>query len=322
MNDDHERFRPASTRVSPRFAGVPTFLRLPQHDDPADVDVLICGAPFDGGTTYRPGARFGPRGVRTASALTRGFHPDTRVDVFSALRCADGGDVGCIPMDLDRSLAAIEERALSIAQAQACPIFVGGDHTISLAPLRALSKVFGPLGLVHFDAHSDTFGPAWDVDVHHGTVFRHALEEGLLRARDVVQIGIRGPFTSPDDLDYARSAGFRIIGMDEIREDIAAVERHIEALSECGPFYVSFDMDAVDPVFAPGTGTPVPGGLNSYEALRLVRACRHVKIVGGDAVEISPDHDPSGNTTLLAATLIAELLAAIGYRRGEPDTTC
>lgn len=316
-SDHGSRFRPVSTREVPRFAGVPTFLRLPAHADPKDVDVLVCGAPFDGGTTYRPGARFGPRGVRMASALTRGFHPGPRVDIFDRLQCADGGDVACVPMDTGRSLAAIEARARAIVQAGAVPVFIGGDHTVSLAPLRALAAQHGPLGLVHFDAHSDTFGPAWDVDLHHGTVFRHALDEGLLRPRDVLQIGIRGPFTAADDLAFAEAAGFRIVGMDEIRGDLSAVERHVEALAECGPFYVSFDMDALDPAYAPGTGTPVPGGLTSYEALRLVRALRHLELVGFDVVEISPDHDPTGNTCLLAATLLAEMLAALASQR-EP----
>jgi agmatinase len=315
--DDDESLRPASTRRVPRFAGVPTFLRLPVRDHPRGVDVLVCGAPFDGGTTYRPGARFGPRAVRQASALTRGFHPAQGVDLFDHLRCADGGDVPVVPMSIERSLALLEERADEIAAAGAVPAFIGGDHTISLAPLRALARRHGPLGLVHFDAHSDTFGPAWGVDLHHGTVFRHAVQEGLLRGGDVLQIGIRGPFTSRDDLDFARRAGFRVLGVDDVRRDLDGVAAAIAALRGRGPVYLSFDLDGIDPAFAPGTGTPVPGGLTSWEALFLLRALRGVDLVGLDVVEISPDHDVGGATALLAATLLAEALAALAGTRAD-----
>jgi agmatinase len=312
---DRDRFRPVPTRKVPRFAGVPTFLRLPVHENPADLDVMICGAPFDGGTTFRPGARFGPRGVRAASALTRGFSPAHGLDLFQRLRCADGGDVTCIPMSIERTLENIRARAQEIAAAGAVPAFVGGDHSISLGVLRGVAAVHGPIGLVHFDAHSDTYGPAWDIDLHHGTVFRNAAEEGLLRKGDVIQLGIRGPLTAHDDLDLARSLGFRVVMIDEIKRALPKVEAELAQLAGRGPFYVSFDLDALDPAYAPGTGTPVPGGLTSYEALCLVRALAGTRIVGCDVVEISPDHDPSGNTALLAATLLAELLAALATTR-------
>lgn len=316
MTDDE--FRPVSPRAVPRFAGVPTFLRLPLHDEPADVDVMICGAPFDGGTTFRPGARFGPRAVRVASALTRGYHPAQGLDVFERLRCADGGDIPCVPMDTERSLLAIESRVASIAGAGARPFLVGGDHTIALGALRALAKQHGPLGLIHFDAHSDTYGPAWDIEIHHGTVFRNALDEGLLRASDVLQLGIRGPFSSVYDLDLARGRGARIVMIDEIKKDLDAVGALIAEVSARGKCYVSFDMDGVDPAYAPGTGTPVPGGMTSYEALSLVRRVAGDQVVGGDVVEISPDHDLTGNTALLAATVLAELLAAVARGSGTP----
>jgi agmatinase len=218
-------------------------------------------------------------------------------------------------MSISQSLAAIEQRAAEVAGTGAMPVFVGGDHSISLGVLRALAKQHGPLGLVHFDAHSDTFGPAWDVDLHHGTIFRHAMQEGLLRPTDVMQIGIRGPFTSENDLDAARSYGFRIVSIDEVKDDLSAVARSIAALADRGPTYVSFDMDALDPAFAPGTGTPVPGGLSSYEALKLVRALAPLSLVGADVVEISPDHDASGNTALLAVSVLGELLSAHAAKR-------
>jgi agmatinase len=315
--DDASRFRPIPTRTVPRFAGVPTFLRLPVHDDPADVDVLICGAPFDGGTTYRPGARFGPRGVRAASALTRGFHPAQGLELFSQLRCADGGDILCVPMSIERTLDNIRARVLQIAQAGALPAIVGGDHSITLGVLRGLHAVHGPLGLIHFDAHSDTYGPAWGIDLHHGTVFRNAIEEGLLRERDVIQLGIRGPLTAANDLDTARAHGFRIVMIDEIKRELPRIEAELAGYKDRGAFYVSFDLDALDPAYAPGTGTPVPGGMTSYEALSLVRALGGISIVGCDVVEISPDHDATGNTTLLAATLLGELLAAVAKTRAR-----
>lgn len=315
---DLEAWKPISTRRVPRFAGVSTFLRLRAHEDPTGLDVMVCGAPFDGGTTFRPGARFGPRAVREASALTRGFHPAQDLDLFEHLRCADGGDVACVPMSVERTLEAIQTRVAEIAGAGALPVLVGGDHTISLGPLRALHALHGPLGLIHFDAHSDTFGPAWDVDIHHGTVFRKAIEEGLLRAQDVMQIGIRGPFTAGNDLELAKRSGFRIVMIDEVKHDLESVAREIAEVSRRGKCYVSFDMDAVDPAYAPGTGTPVPGGLTSYEALFLVRALGGAKLVGADLAEISPDHDQTGNTALLAASVLAELLA--GYARSRLDT--
>ena len=312
---DAQDFRPLSAREVPRFAGVSTFLRLPVHDEPADLDVMICGVPFDGGTTFRPGARFGPRAVRVASALGRGFQPSFNagegLDIFEHLRCADGGDVLCIPMDTPRTLEALRVRTLDIARTGAVPLFVGGDHTLSLAVLEALAELHGPVGLVHFDAHSDTFGPAWDIDLHHGTVFRLAQERGLLRAGDVLQLGIRGPWSTGNDLDFAQKHGFEVIDIDAVKQNFAAVVARLERLRGGGPYYVSFDMDALDPAYAPGTGTPVPGGMTTYEALRCLRALSGLQLVGGDVVEISPDHDPTGNTALVAVGVLSHLLGLV-----------
>ncbi len=308
-------FRPVSPRAVPRFAGVSTFLRLPRHDDPRDVDCLVVGAPFDGGTSFRPGARFGPRGVREASALTRAYHPDPDVDLFEHLRCADGGDVLCVPMDLPRTLDNLAARAHEVASAGAVTAFVGGDHTCTLGVLRGLARVHGPLGLVHFDAHSDTYGPAWGCDPHHGTVFRNAVEEGLLRPREVIQVGIRGPFSTRDDLAFARAHGFTVVSAEAVHRDLDGVIARIAAVATTGPCYLSFDVDAVDPSMAPGTGTPVPGGIFSWQALAMVRATRALPVVGCDVMEVSPDNDVNGITSLLAANVLAEALAAIASRR-------
>ena len=307
--------KPASTRRVPRFAGVSTLLRLPQRETPDDLDVMLCGAPFDGASTYRPGSRFGPRAVREASALSRGFHPTQGLDLFERLRCADGGDIPCVPMSVERSLDAIRSRVAEIAGAGVMPVLVGGDHTVSLGALRALAARGGPLGLVHFDAHSDTFSPAWGIDLHHGTVFRHAVEEGLLREGDVLQIGIRGPYTAAGDLDFAREHGFHIVSVDDVRDNLAGVERRLARLARRGRFYVSVDVDALDPAYAPGTGTPVPGGLTSWELFRCLRALSKLEIAGADVVEVSPEHDRGGTTALVAVHVLTELLASVAAGR-------
>ncbi|MBL8603547.1 MAG: agmatinase [Myxococcales bacterium] len=311
------RFAPVSPRVVPRFAGVSTFLRLPVHDDPNDVDCMIVGVPFDGGTTFRPGARFGPRGVREASALSRGYHPESGVQLFDHLRCCDGGDVLAVPMDAAGTLDRVAERAEAIARAGAVTAFVGGDHLCTLGVLRGLARVYGPVGLVHVDAHSDTYPPAWGVDPHHGTVFRNAVEEGLLRPGRVLQLGIRGPFSSADDLKFAREAGFDILSAEAIHRDLDAALARVAALDDGGPFYVSFDVDGVDPSMAPGTGTPVPGGLFSWQALALMRATAALRVVGCDVMEIAPDLDLNNLTSLLAANVLAETLAAVALRRAQ-----
>ena len=307
-------FRPVSPREVPRFAGVSTLLRLPQHDDPRDVDVMLFGAPFDGGTSFRPGARFGPRGVRGASALSRGYHPDAGVDIFQRLRCCDGGDVLCVPMDMARTLANIEARARSIAEAGAVSAMVGGDHSVTLGALRGLAAVHGPLGVVHLDAHSDTYPPAWGIDPHHGTIFRNAAEEGLLRPGAVLQIGVRGPFGAATDLEFARRQGFTVLSAEDVHRDLDGALARIRALGE-GAFYVSFDVDAVEPAMAPGTGTPVPGGIFPWQCLALLRATTALNVIGCDVVEIAPDLDLNDLTSLLAANALGEVLASIAARR-------
>lgn len=308
------RFRPVSPREVPRFAGVSTFLRLPQHEDPRDVDVMILGAPFDGGTSFRPGARFGPRGVRAASALSRGFHAEAGVDLFDRLRCCDGGDVLCIPMDMARTQANLQARVGDVLRAGAFPAMVGGDHSVTLGALRAVAAEKGPVGVIHFDAHADTYPPAWDVDPHHGTIFRNAVEEGLLRPKDVIQIGVRGPFGASGDLDFGKRHGFDVVSAEAVHRDLDAVIARVRALPP-GPYYLSFDVDALEPAMAPGTGTPVPGGIFPWQCLALVRATAAVEVVGCDVVEVAPDLDVNGITSLFAANVLGETLAAVASRR-------
>ncbi|MCC7542223.1 MAG: arginase family protein, partial [Deltaproteobacteria bacterium] len=226
-------------------------------------------------------------------------------------------DVACIPMDIERTLDAIADRAEAIARAGAVGAFVGGDHTIALGTLRGLTRVHGPIGLIHFDAHTDTYGPAWDVDPHHGTIFRNAIEEELLREGEIIQVGLRGPFSMEEDLSYARKHGFEVVLVDEVKRDLDGVCRKLAAHAGRGKRYVSFDIDAIDPAYAPGTGTPVPGGLTSWEAQQLVRALRGVEIVGMDLVEVSPPSDHANITALLGAVLLAEMIAVHAATRVE-----
>jgi guanidinopropionase len=307
-------FEPIDAALVPRFAGVPSFMRLPFITDPSLVDVALVGVPFDGGTTNRPGTRHGPREIRNQSSLMRRINANG-VAPYDTLRVADLGDAPVNPIDLLDSLAKIEEFLAKIVRAGAIPIAAGGDHLITLPILRALAKK--PVGLIHFDAHSDTndkyFG---DNPFTHGTPFRRAVEEGLLDPKRCVQIGIRGTYYHPTDFDFARAAGFRIITMDEVMDrgvaDVMAETRNIAGTE---PVYVSFDIDCLDPSVAVGTGTPEIGGFTAREAQRMLRSLRGLNIVGADVVEVSPPFDPSGLTALTGATMMFELLCAVAGKK-------
>ncbi len=305
-------FVPLSGRAMPRFAGISTFFRLPVWEEVRGADVAILGIPFDGGTTYRPGARFGPREIRSASCLGRGFQTGTGVDIFRGLKICDAGDVLAIPTDLPRTLRNVEARIGEIADRGAIPLSVGGDHTVTLPVLRALAKRHDrKLAILHFDAHLDTYPPAWDVDFHHGTTFRHVVEERLADPEKVIQVGIRGPLAGEDDLDFARRHGFEVITIDDVREMGArAIAQRVQRLRG-SPVYVSFDIDGIDPGYAPGTGTPVPGGLTPYECQVILRGLAGLELVGFDVVEVSPHADPTGVTPLVAASMMQEWLGAL-----------
>jgi len=303
-------FEPVDAALVPRFAGVPSFMRLPSITDPSLVDVALVGVPFDGGTTNRPGTRHGPREIRNQSSLMRRINANG-VAPYDTLRVADLGDAPVNPIDLLDSLAKIEGFFAAIARAGAIPIAAGGDHLITLPILRALAKQ--PIGLIHFDAHSDTndkyFG---DNPFTHGTPFRRAVEEGLLDPKRCVQIGIRGTYYHPTDFDFARAAGFRIITMDEVMDrGVADVMAETRSIIGTEPVYVSFDIDSLDPSVAVGTGTPEIGGFTAREAQRMLRSLAGLNIIGADVVEVSPPFDPSGLTALTGATMMFELLCAI-----------
>jgi guanidinopropionase len=301
---------PTDAALVPRYAGFPSFMRLPVLDDPSLVDVALVGVPFDGGTTNRAGARHGPREIRNQSSLIRQINANG-VAPYDVLRVADLGDSSVNPIDLADSLKKIEEFFKRIAAGGAIPIAAGGDHLITLPILRALAK--SPLGLIHFDSHSDTNHKYFGDNLYtHGTPFRRAVEENLLDPKRCVQIAIRGTYYHETDFDFAREAGFRIVTMEEVTDrGIAEVMAEARGIVGDLPCYLSFDIDSLDPAFAPGTGTPEIGGLTTREAQRALRALYGCRIIGADVVEVSPPFDPSGLTAFTGASIMFELLCAI-----------
>ena len=306
-------FKPVSGFDLPRFAGVPTFMRLPHValEEPKikDVDIGIIGVPWDSGTTNRPGPRHGPRQLRDASTMIRAQHPVSGIRPYEKLNCADLGDVSINPADVEDSMARITSFYKKLIEKGIKPLTAGGDHLTSLPVLRALAEK-APLGMIHFDSHTDLFHSYFDGTMFtHGTPFRRAVEENLLDPKRVIQIGIRGTQYDSEDLDFANSVGIRVIKIDEFFDrgiqDVMAEAREIVGENET---YVSYDIDFIDPAFAPGTGTPEVGGPNSYEALKVVRELAGVKIIGADMVEVSPPFDPSSNTAFLGVSVMFELL--------------
>jgi agmatinase len=283
---------------------------------PLSARAAILGVPWDGGSTYRPGARLAPWEVRRVSALVQGHHPGLDVDPFECLAAVDAGNVVFPPFDPGAVREAIRGSVDSVLAQGAIPFLVGGDHSIALPALRAVAAHHGPIAVLHVDAHLDTSGPeVWGDAWHHGTPFRHALEERLALPGQLHQVGIRGPRGSARDGDLGAAHGARVHGADEIAErGIAAVVREIVDAVGDRPLYLSFDVDAVDPAFAPGTGTPVPGGLTSREALALVRGLAGVRLAGMDVVEVCPPYDHGDATSLLAAHLLFEGLAVASLR--------
>jgi guanidinopropionase len=309
----HPEFQPIDSTLVPRFASVATFMRLPLMTSAEGVDIALVGIPWDGGTSNRPGARHGPREVRAQSTLMRRVHHVTGVAPFERARVADLGDVPVNPYDIADAMERIETGIADILRHGAVPIAVGGDHLTTLPVMRALAKRTGALGMIHFDAHSDTN----DVYIGgsrltHGTPFRRAIEEGILDPRRVVQIGIRGSVYDAREHDWARNQGIRIITMEEfVRRGTAEVMAEARSIAGGGATYVSFDIDSLDPAYAPGTGTPEIGGFTSREALEMLRLIQGVRIVGADIVEVSPPFDVGGITAIAAATVMFELLCLI-----------
>lgn len=301
---------------SPRFAQPATFMRLPYQTDLAGVDVAILGVPFDSGTSYRSGARLGPREIRSQSSLIRPYSYFLKVSPFEKLTIVDAGDVDAPPVGIEKAYEAIQAGVARILDAGAIPVVAGGDHSISLPILRAVAAKHGPVSLIQFDAHIDTWGDYFGGRYFHGSPFRRAIEDGLLAPGGYVQVGIRGPmYGEEEDFAFQRSHDVTTIDIRHVKTD--GVARTVERIRHLvrGPVYVTFDIDSVDPAYAPGTGTPEVGGLTSYEAQELVRGLAGLPIVGCDVVEVAPPFDGPGQiTSLLAANIMFELLSVIAKR--------
>lgn len=308
----HDFPQPLDAALIPRFAGIPSFMRLPIFDNPADLQLALVGVPWDGGTTNRAGARHGPREVRNMSSLMRKVHHVSRIAPYDLVRIGDLGDSPVNPIDLLDSLKRIEGFFREIHQAGTVPLSVGGDHLVTLPIFRALAH-HRPIGMIHFDAHSDTndryFG---DNPYTHGTPFRRAVEEGLLDPKRTVQIGIRGSIYSAEDEAFAEECGIRVIHMEEFAElGVQATLAEARRVVGDGPTYISFDVDVLDPAFAPGTGTPEIGGMTTLQAQQMIRGLRGLNLIGADIVEVSPPFDQGGATALVGATMMFELMCIL-----------
>jgi agmatinase len=299
-----------SPDAPPRYAGIRTFARLEHKREAAGADVAVIGVPFDGGTSYRPGARFGPEAIRSASVLLRPSHPVYTVDVLEGQRVVDWGDTVISPGSTERAIGEIAEQLAEPVGAGAIPLVLGGDHTIALAELRALAQRHGPLGLVLLDSHADTWDAYRGERYFHGTPFRRAVEEGLLDPGRSLMAGMRGPRYSENDLDGASELGFELVAWEELRTMTPAeYGRRVRDRIGGGPTFFSFDIDFLDPAFAPATGTPEVGGPSSAEAIDLVRALAGIGFAGFDVVEVAPAYDGPGQiTSLLAANVAYEML--------------
>lgn len=313
---DTDYFMPVTGTVLPRFAGIATFMRLPYLalDDPRmqQVQIGLFGVPWDGGTTNRAGARHGPRQMRDLSTLARNVNRASGLSPFELCRCADLGDTSVNPVDLVDTLQRVESFVAQLHAKGIVPLVAGGDHLITLPVMRAIAKD-RPLGMVHFDAHTDTWDRYFGGSKYtHGTPFRRAIEEGLLDPRRTVQIGIRGALYNDTENEWGTKQGVRVIDIDEYqRLGVAGVLAEARRIVGDGPTYVSFDVDFLDPVYAPGTGTPEIGGASTYDAQQLVRGLQGLNLVGGDVVEVSPPFDPSGNTALVGMTMMFEILCVL-----------
>ncbi len=309
MSQSRQPIGPVSGTEVPRFAGASTFARLPAIDQVGDFDVAFLGAPFDGGTSFRPGARFGPLAVRTASRNLRpAYHPDLKIAPFQTIQAVDAGDVPVNPFSIEEAVGQIQRSAADLVGDSKRVIAIGGDHTVALPLLRATHRVHGPVALIHFDAHLDTWDTYFGAPTTHGTIFRRAAEEGLLADDHSIHIGIRGPLYDQSDLTDDARFGFQIIRAGDLdRLGLEETSARIRDRVGDHPVYLSIDIDVLDPAFAPGTGTPEMGGLNSRELLHLLRGLDGITIVGADVVEVAPAYDHAEVTALAAATVAFDI---------------
>jgi guanidinobutyrase len=306
------RPQPLSGNAMPRCGGIATMMRLPNAGSPQGLDACFVGVPFDLGTSNRTGARFGPRQIRSESVLLRPYNMATRAAPFDSLRVADIGDVAINPYNLHDSIARIETAYDEILAHRAMPITLGGDHTIALPILRAMHRRHGKVALIHVDAHADVNDTMMGEKIAHGTPFRRAVEEGLLDCERVVQIGLRGTGYAAEDFDWCRDQGFEVVQAEACwNQSLAPLMTRVRERIGDAPVYITFDIDGIDPAFAPGTGTPEIAGLTVPQALEIIRGARGLNVVGADLVEVAPPYDPFGTTALLGANLAFELLCVL-----------
>jgi len=316
-NSDNTPIQPISGTVIPRFAGPSTFARLPELRDVSHCDVAIVGIPFDAGTSYRPGARFGPQAIRQASRhLRTQYHPAYDTEPFAEQQVADAGDISCNPYNIEKAVVEIQKGATELLGKVDRIISLGGDHTIALPLLRAVNHYHGPVALVHFDAHLDTWDTYYGAPYTHGTPFRRAAEEKLFLESASMHVGIRGPLYSRDDLKNDKELGFKVIHCDEFQsEGIDHVVKRIRDRVGDNPMYLSIDIDVLDPAHAPGTGTPEIAGMSSRELVGVLRGLAGLDIISADVVEVSPAYDHAELTSLSAATTVFEITNLFAYSK-------
>lgn len=304
--------QPLGGNEMPRFAGPGTMMRLPAFEDASELDVCFIGIPLDIGTSNRSGTRFGPKQIRAESVMLRPYNMWTRAAPFDSMRVGDIGDVAINTFDLKDAVRRITAFYDNVLQHDVIPMTLGGDHTLSLPVLRAIAKKHGPVGLIHVDAHADINEHMFGEEIAHGTPFRRAYEENLIDPNRTYQIGLRGTGYTAEDFDWARDKGFKVTQAEELwHKSATPLIDNIRAELGDGPVYLTFDIDSLDPAYAPGTGTPEIGGLTTVQAIELIRGCRGLNLVGCDLVEVSPPYDMQGNTALTAANLLFEMLCVL-----------
>ncbi|MDH3742460.1 MAG: agmatinase [Hyphomicrobiales bacterium] len=304
--------QPLGGNDMPRFAGPATMMRLAVQDDAKGLDACFIGVPMDIGTSNRAGTRHGPRQIRAESCMLRPYNMATGAAPFDSLQVADIGDVAVNTFDLKKTVGIIEKAFDGILAHDCMPLTLGGDHTLTLPILRAMKKKHGPVALVHVDAHADINDRMFGEEIAHGTPFRRAVDEGLLACDKVFQIGLRGTGYEPADFDWPREQGFTVVTAEECwHKSMTPLMENVRARIGDHPVYLTYDIDSLDPAFAPGTGTVEIAGLTTWQALEIIRGCRGLNLVGGDLVEVSPPYDPSGNTALIGANLLYEMLCVL-----------
>jgi len=307
--------QPLGGNEMPRFSGPSTMMRLPAQSDAKGLDACFVGIGLDIGTSHRSGTRFGPRQIRQESAMIRPYNMKMQLSPFDHLQVADIGDVPINTFNLEKSVQIIERFYDDIARHNAVPFTLGGDHTLVLPIIRSMAKKHGPVGVVHVDAHADINEHMFGEKIAHGTPFRRMVEEGIVNPEKVIQIGLRATGYELDDFDWSRKQGFRVVQAEDIwYQSLAPLMEEVRVQMQDHPVYISFDIDSFDPAYAPGTGTAEPGGLTSHQGLEIVRGAHGLNIVGADLVEVSPPYDTTGNTAVLGANILYEMLCAHASR--------